>query len=45
MIPSNMAAVRLVGHGGLDKLVYSHDVPVPQVARGEVLVAGSVPVE
>ena len=41
MIPSNMAAVRLVGHGGLDKLVYSHDVPVPQVARGEVLVAVS----
>ena len=41
MVPNTMAAVRLVGHGGLDKLVYSEDVPVPRPARGEVLVAVS----
>ncbi|MDQ0323784.1 NADPH:quinone reductase-like Zn-dependent oxidoreductase [Pararhizobium capsulatum DSM 1112] len=37
-IPETMAAVRLMGHGGLDKLVYSRDVPVPPVAPGEVLI-------
>jgi NADPH:quinone reductase-like Zn-dependent oxidoreductase len=33
-----MAAVLLTGHGGLDKLVYRTDVPVPRPASGEVLV-------
>ncbi len=37
-IPKTMAAVRLMGHGGLDKLVYSRDMPVPSVAPGEVLI-------
>ena len=37
MIPETMKAVQLVGHGGLDKLVYRDDVPVPQPAPGEVL--------
>ena len=37
-IPEKMAAVQLVGHGGLDKLVYSRDVPVPRPAAGEVLI-------
>jgi NADPH:quinone reductase-like Zn-dependent oxidoreductase len=33
-----MAAVLLTGHGGLDKLEYRTDVPVPSPAPGEVLV-------
>jgi NADPH:quinone reductase-like Zn-dependent oxidoreductase len=33
-----MAAVLLVGHGGLDKLEYRTDVPVPRPAAGEVLI-------
>ncbi|TAU24505.1 Zn-dependent oxidoreductase (plasmid) [Rhizobium ruizarguesonis] len=37
-IPEKMAAVLLTGHGGLDKLVYSMDVPVPRPADGEVLI-------
>jgi NADPH:quinone reductase-like Zn-dependent oxidoreductase len=37
--PKTMAAVQLVGHGGLDKLVYSENVPVPVAAAGEVLIA------
>jgi len=37
-IPDRMKAVLLVGHGGLDKLVYSEDVPVPQPMPGEVLI-------
>lgn len=37
-IPETMAAVLLTGHGGLDKLVYSRDVPVPRPAAGEVLI-------
>ena len=37
-LPSTMAAVLLTGHGGLDKLVYREDVPVPSPAPGEVLV-------
>ncbi|MEO9336169.1 alcohol dehydrogenase family protein [Mesorhizobium sp. SB112] len=37
-IPSTMAAVQLVGHGGPDKLVYRTDVPVPKPAPGEVLI-------
>lgn len=38
MIPKTMAGVQLIGHGGLDKLVYREDLPVPQPGRGEVLV-------
>lgn len=38
MIPDTMKAVQLVGHGGLDKLVYKEDVPVPKPQPGEVLI-------
>jgi NADPH:quinone reductase-like Zn-dependent oxidoreductase len=38
IIPARMAAVELVGHGGLDKLVYRTDVPTPVPAVGEVLI-------
>ena len=38
MIPEVMKAVQLTGHGGLDRLVYREDVPVPRPAAGEVLV-------
>jgi NADPH:quinone reductase-like Zn-dependent oxidoreductase len=38
MIPETMKAVLLTGHGGLDKLVYREDVPVPRPAAGEVLI-------
>lgn len=37
-LPKTMAAMLLTGHGGLDKLVYRTDVPVPQPAGGEVLI-------
>jgi NADPH:quinone reductase-like Zn-dependent oxidoreductase len=37
-LPSTMAAILLTGHGGLDKLQYRTDVPVPSPAPGEVLV-------
>ena len=37
-IPSQMAAVHLVGHGGVDKLHYRSDVPTPIPRTGEVLV-------
>jgi alcohol dehydrogenase len=37
-IPKTMAAVQLVGHGGLDKLVYNAETPVPRPAAGEVLI-------
>jgi NADPH:quinone reductase-like Zn-dependent oxidoreductase len=37
-VPDAMCAVLLTGHGGLDKLVYRTDVPVPRPAAGEVLV-------
>jgi NADPH:quinone reductase-like Zn-dependent oxidoreductase len=33
-----MAAVLLTGHGGLEKLEYRRDVPVPRPGRGEVLI-------
>jgi len=33
-----MSAVLLTGHGGLDKLVYRTDVPVPSPGRDEVLI-------
>jgi NADPH:quinone reductase-like Zn-dependent oxidoreductase len=38
MIPETMKAVLLTGHGGLDKLVYRDDVPVPRPAAGEALI-------
>lgn len=38
MIPKQMAAVQLIGHGGTDQLVYRRDAPVPEPGRGEVLV-------
>ncbi|WP_441896971.1 alcohol dehydrogenase family protein [Microbacterium sp.] len=37
-IPQTMSAVRLMGHGGLEQLVYSGDVPTPSPAPGEVLI-------
>ncbi|MGD9742213.1 MAG: alcohol dehydrogenase family protein [Dongiaceae bacterium] len=39
-IPTKMRAMLLTGHGGLDKLVYREDVPVPVPAPkpGEVLI-------
>ena len=37
-IPIHMAAVLLTGYGGLDKLQYREDVPVPRPATGEVLI-------
>ncbi len=36
-IPEQMHAVVLTGHGGLDKLEYREDYPVPQPESGEVL--------
>src|SRR5919198_6385650 len=33
-----MRAIVLTGHGGLDKLVYRADMPVPTPAAGEVLI-------
>lgn len=38
MIPKKMSAMVLIGHGGVDKLVYKEDVPVPAVHKNEVLV-------
>ena len=38
MIPETMHAVQLIGHGGIDKLAYRTDVPVPQPGAGEVLI-------
>ncbi|MCA5892323.1 alcohol dehydrogenase family protein [Isoptericola sp. NEAU-Y5] len=37
-VPAVMRAVQLVGHGGLDRLVYRADVPTPVPASGEVLI-------
>ena len=38
-MPKTMRAVVTTGHGGLDRLVYREDVPVPELAAGEVLIA------
>ncbi len=38
MIPKTMKAVLLIGHGGLEKLVYRADVPVPMPGAAEVLI-------
>ncbi|KUF11530.1 alcohol dehydrogenase family protein [Pseudoponticoccus marisrubri] len=37
-LPATMNAVLLTGHGGLDKLEWREDVPVPQPGAGEVLI-------
>ncbi|NCW63253.1 MAG: alcohol dehydrogenase, partial [Betaproteobacteria bacterium] len=37
-IPKTMSGVYLTGHGGLDKLVYLEDIPVPTPQAGEVLI-------
>lgn len=37
-LPATMAAMRLTGHGGIDKLVYDTDVPTPTAEPGEVVV-------
>lgn len=37
-IPDTMMAMLLTGHGGVDKLVLRHDVPVPRPGPGEVLI-------
>ncbi len=37
-LPETMKAMRLTGHGGLDKLEWREDVAVPKPAAGEVLV-------
>ena len=33
-----MSGVYLTGHGGLEKLVYKEDIPVPTPKSGEVLI-------
>jgi len=38
VIPEKMSAMLLVGHGGVEKLVYKKDVPLPHVDKNEVLV-------
>ncbi|MDE0714391.1 MAG: alcohol dehydrogenase family protein [Gammaproteobacteria bacterium] len=37
-LPETMRAVVLTGHGGLDKLEYREDWPVPQPGQGDVVV-------
>ncbi len=37
-LPKTMQAVQLVGHGGLEKLVYRHDVPLPDIKDNEMLI-------
>ena len=37
-LPLLMSAIVLTGHGGLDKLVYRQDFPVPNPRPGEVLI-------
>jgi len=37
-LPSSMRAVVLTGHGGLDKLEYRDDWPLPEPGPGEVLI-------
>lgn len=37
-IPDVMTGVQLVGHGGIDQLVYRTDIPVPVPGAGEVLI-------
>lgn len=37
-LPTRMKAVQLVGHGGLEQLIYRDDVAIPNPAVGEVLI-------
>lgn len=37
-IPQTMSGMVLTGHGGLDRLVWKEDLPVPRPAEGEVLI-------
>jgi NADPH:quinone reductase-like Zn-dependent oxidoreductase len=37
-IPKSMTGVQLTGHGGLDKLVLRHDIPVPVPGSRDVLI-------
>ncbi|MCZ4262589.1 alcohol dehydrogenase family protein [Limimaricola sp. G21655-S1] len=37
-LPDKMKAMVLTGHGGLDRLQWREDVPVPRVRAGEVLI-------
>lgn len=37
-LPSEMTGVQLTGYGGLEKLVYRHDLPRPEPAEAEVLI-------
>ena len=37
-IPAFMKGVQLVGHGGIEKLVYREDIPTPVPGPGEVLI-------
>ncbi len=37
-IPATMQGVHLVGHGGLETLVYKTDIPTPSPEAGEVLI-------
>ena len=37
-LPERMCAVLLTGHGGLDRLAYREDVPLPSVGSDEVLI-------
>ncbi len=37
-LPKTMTAVQLTGYGGLEKLVYRTDLPVPEPGPGEVLI-------
>lgn len=41
MIPDRMRGVVLTGHGGLEKLEYREDLPVPEPATDDVLIAVS----
>jgi NADPH:quinone reductase-like Zn-dependent oxidoreductase len=38
VIPEKMSAMVLVGHGGIEKLVYKNDLPLPVLHKNEVLV-------
>jgi NADPH:quinone reductase-like Zn-dependent oxidoreductase len=37
-LPETMKGVVLIGHGGLDQLVWREDLPVPRPAEGDVLI-------
>jgi len=37
-LPKKMSGVSLIGHGGLEKLEYRTDLPVPTLGKGEVLI-------